>query len=210
MKPGSGRFLTLEGVDGAGKSTHVEWIVDQLRDAGLDVISTREPGGTALGEKLRDLLLHQPMHLETETLLMFASRAELLRSIIEPALQSGQWVVCDRFTDATFAYQGGGRKLGNDPVAALAQWVHPHTNPDRTWIFDVPLELARERLNRTRDQDRFEREEDSFFERTRSVYQQRARDYPERIVLVDSSKSIEQIRQVLRADIDSLILRSRG
>ena len=210
MKPGSGRFLTLEGVDGAGKSTHVEWIVDQIRQAGLEVVSTREPGGTPLGEKLRDLLLHQSMHLETETLLMFASRTELLRTVIEPALQAGKWVVCDRFTDATFAYQGGGRQLGSEPVAALARWVHPATNPDRTWVFDVPLELARERLNRTRDRDRFELEADSFFERTRAVYQQRALDYPERVVLVDSSRSIEQIRDVLRSDIESLIQRSEN
>ena len=210
MKPGSGRFLTLEGVDGAGKSTHVEWIVDQIRQAGLEVVSTREPGGTPIGEKLRELLLHQSMHLETETLLMFASRTELLRTVIEPALQAGKWVVCDRFTDATFAYQGGGRQLGSEPVAALARWVHPATSPDRTWVFDVPLELARERLNRTRDRDRFELEADSFFERTRAIYQQRALDYPERVVLVDSSRSIEQIRDVLRSDIESLIQRSKN
>ena len=206
-KLGGGQFLTLEGVDGAGKSTHVDWIVDRLRHAGLDVISTREPGGTSIGEQLRELLLYRSMHLETETLLMFASRCELVRTVIEPALQAGKWVVCDRFTDATFAYQGGGRQLSASRIEALAQWVHPTLNPDRTWVFDVPLALARERLNRHGNQDRFEREADAFFERTRSVYRQRAHDDPARMLLVDSSRSIEEIRQTLGVDIDSLIER---
>jgi len=114
-----GHFLTLEGVDGAGKSTHVQWLVDTLRSRGIEVLSTREPGGTAIGEKLRELLLHEQMGLECETLMMFAARAEHLRAVIEPALSQGVWVVCDRFTDATFAYQGGGRELGYDRVAIL-------------------------------------------------------------------------------------------
>lgn len=200
-----GKFLTLEGVDGAGKSTHVQWLVDTLREHDLDVVSTREPGGTPIGEKLRELLLHQPMHLECETLLMFAARAEHLREIIEPALARGQWVVCDRFTDATFAYQGGGRELGYERVATLENWVHPSLQPDRTWLFDVPLDVARERLNRTREQDRFEKMADAFFQRTRDIYLARAKQFPERIRCVDSTQSIEDIRIALIKDLSQLL-----
>jgi dTMP kinase len=204
-----GLFLTLEGVDGAGKSTHVQWLVDQLTERGVQVVCTREPGGTELGEKLRALLLHQPMSLECETLLMFAARAEHLQAVIEPALQSGQWVVCDRFTDATFAYQGGGRALGVERIAALEQWVHPDLQPDYTWLFDVPLAVARERLDRTREQDRFEQEADAFFERTRAVYLARAQLYPARIQRIDATQTIEQIRQHLSQQLDQLVTMRR-
>lgn len=200
-----GKFLTLEGVDGAGKSTHVQWLVDTLRTKGIEVLSTREPGGTAIGEKLRELLLHEPMGLECETLMMFAARAEHLRTVIEPALAKGQWVVCDRFTDATFAYQGGGRELGYERVAILEKWVHPDIQPDRTWLFDVPLSVARERLNRTREQDRFEKMADAFFQRTREVYLARAHANPSRVVCVDSTQSIDDIRTSLSKDIDQLL-----
>lgn len=205
MKITRGLFLTFEGVDGAGKSTHVGWVVEMLRARGINVVSTREPGGTKLGEKLRELLLHEPMHLECETLLMFAARAEHLKTVIEPALSRGQWVVCDRFTDATFAYQGGGRELGYEKISVLENWVHPNLQPDRTWLFDVPLAVARERLNRTRDQDRFEKEADSFFERTRDVYLQRASLDRDRIRIIDSTRTIEEIRQELKEDIEYLI-----
>ncbi|UOD49352.1 dTMP kinase [Orrella daihaiensis] len=201
----SGRFLTFEGVDGAGKSTHIEWVCEQLRQAGIDVCQTREPGGTPIGEKLRELLLHEPMHLQTETLLMFAARNEHLRSLIEPALARGQWVVCDRFTDATFAYQGGGRELGLERVAQLANWVHPGFKPDRTWLFDVPLEVARERLSRTRTLDRFEQEQDQFFIRTRTVYLDHARNEPGRFKVIDATQSIETVRLELQADLKQLI-----
>ena len=204
-----GLFLTLEGVDGAGKSTHVQWLVDQLTERGVSVVCTREPGGTALGEKLRALLLHEPMSLECETLLMFASRAEHLQSVIEPALQAGQWVVCDRFTDATFAYQGGGRELGVDRIAALEQWVHPALQPDCTWLFDVPLAVARERLDRTRDQDRFAQEADAFFERTRAVYLSRAQQQPTRIQRIDATQTIEQIRALLSVQLTQLVAKRR-
>ena len=204
-----GLFLTLEGVDGAGKSTHVQWLVDQLTERGVSVVCTREPGGTALGEKLRALLLHEPMSLECETLLMFASRAEHLQSVIEPAVQAGQWVVCDRFTDATFAYQGGGRELGVDRIAALEQWVHPVLQPDCTWLFDVPLAVARERLDRTRDQDRFEQEADAFFERTRAVYLSRAQQQPTRIQRIDATQTIEQIRALLSVQLTQLVAKRR-
>jgi dTMP kinase len=200
-----GLFLTLEGVDGAGKSTHVQWLVDQLTERGVQVVCTREPGGTELGEKLRALLLHQPMSLECETLLMFAARAEHLQAVIEPALKAGQWVVCDRFTDATFAYQGGGRELGVERIAALEHWVHPDLQPDCTWLFDVPLAVARERLDRTREQDRFEQEADAFFERTRAVYLARAQQYGARIQRIDATQTIEQIRQHLLQQLDQLV-----
>lgn len=205
-----GRFLTFEGVDGAGKSTHIESTCAWLRQAGVDVCQTREPGGTPLGEKLRELLLHEPMHLQTETLLMFAARNEHLRTLIEPALARGQWVVCDRFTDATFAYQGGGRKLGVDQVAALAQWVHPGFGPDRTWLFDVPLEIARERLKQTRSLDRFEQEHEEFFVRTRQVYLDLAKKAPERFKVIDATNSIQAIGLELKADLADLVSRWRA
>lgn len=199
-----GRFLTLEGVDGAGKSTHVDWLVVRLRSMGLKVLSTREPGGTPVGEKLREMLLQDAMHLETETLLMFASRAEHLHKVILPALAAGTWVVCDRFTDATFAYQGGGRALGTQRVAALEQWVHPDIQPDRTWLFDVPLEVARERLERSRAKDRFEKEADAFFVRTRAAYLERAQSQPERFLRIDATQSIAAIRATLDQDLQAI------
>lgn len=204
-----GCFITLEGLDGAGKSTHIEWLVNQLGQRGLSVIATREPGGTALGEALRELLLHSPMHLKSETLLMFAARCEHVETVIKPALAAGKWVVCDRFTDATYAYQGGGRQLGAPAVAALEHWVHADLQPDRSWLFDVPLEVARERLARTRDLDRFEQEGAAFFERTRQAYHDRVAQHPERILIVDSTVPIARIREGLSEDIDALLRRHR-
>ncbi|VCU69723.1 Thymidylate kinase [Pigmentiphaga humi] len=195
--PVRGRFITLEGVDGAGKSTHLDWLVAELRSLGLEVVQTREPGGTPLGERLRDLLLSEPMRLETECLLMFAGRSEHIRTVIEPALAAGRWVVCDRFTDATYAYQGGGRGLPAERIAVLEQWVHGGLQPDLTCLFDVPLEVARERLGRTRVLDRFEREDDAFFERTRAAYHARVQADPARFHLIDSTRSIEAIRTEL-------------
>lgn len=201
----AGKFLTLEGVDGAGKSTHLEWIANYLRQKGIRVLLTREPGGTPLGEKLREMLLTQPMHLETETLLMFAARCEHLRTVIEPALARGTWVLCDRFTDATYAYQGAGRMLGTQRVLALQQWVHPHLQPDRTWLFDLDLGIARQRLATSRELDRFEREDAEFFTRTRGGYHQLVEQMPERFMVVDASKTIQAIRDDLRLDLDHLI-----
>jgi dTMP kinase len=203
-----GLFLTFEGVDGAGKSTHVQWTVDQLRNRGFTVVSTREPGGTEIGEKLRELLLHQSMGLECETLLMFAARAQHLKEVIRPALEAGSWVVCDRFTDATFAYQGGGRELGVERIATLERWVHPDCQPDCTWLFDVPLEVARERLDRTREKDRFEQEKSSFFLRTREVYLSRAAEHPGRFTVVDATLPIDDIRILLNEQIDMLVARN--
>ncbi|MEI2418296.1 dTMP kinase [Orrella sp. JC864] len=202
---GRGRFLTLEGVDGAGKSTHVQWLAERLRQAGRDVLVTREPGGTALGERLREMLLSQPMSLRTETLLMFAARCEHIEQVIAPALAAGRWVLCDRFTDATYAYQGGGRELGAAPVAALEQWVQGGLQPDRTWLFDVPLEVARARRSQAREPDRFESEADAFFVRTRAAYQARAQDDPGRFRVIDATQGIEAIRQELAQDLRALL-----
>ena len=199
-----GRFITLEGVDGAGKSTHTVWIADFLRGQGVDVVSTREPGGTPLGEKLRALVLTDTMGLDTETLLMFAARCEHARQVIEPAMARGAWVVCDRYTDATYAYQGGGRGLGAARIAVLETWMQAG-QPDRTWLFDVPLDVARARLADAREPDRFEREGAAFFERTREAYHARAKADPGRIHIVDSTQSIEQIRTELEAGLRALL-----
>lgn len=195
MKPG--KFITFEGIDGAGKSTHLAFVADLLRAAGRTVVLTREPGGTPLGEKLRDLLLHQKMHLETEALLMFAARREHLAQVIEPALARGDWVISDRFTDATFAYQGGGRKLSRAKLEILEQWVHPDRQPDLTLLFDVPLEVARTRLDATRELDKFEQEKSEFFEATRQEYLRRAAQFPERFRLIDSTRSITAVHEQL-------------
>ena len=194
----TGKFITFEGVDGAGKSTHIASFADTLRQHGKTVITTREPGGTVLGERLRALLLHEPMDLETEALLMFAARREHLAQVIVPALTRGDWVISDRFTDATFAYQGGGRGMSLDKLSQLEQWVHGDLQPDLTLLFDVPLEVARERLQRTRDLDKFEQEQDDFFVRVRQVYLQRAEAFPHRIRVIDSTRPIADISRELQ------------
>ncbi|MCI2807594.1 dTMP kinase [Eoetvoesiella caeni] len=205
MQSQRGCFITLEGLDGAGKSTHVQWLVEHISAQGIAVVCTREPGGTELGEQLRQMVLSQPMHLKTETLLMFAARCEHIATVIEPALQAGHWVVCDRFTDASYAYQGGGRELGSAAIASLEQWVHPGLQPDRTWLFDVPLSVARERLARSRDLDRFEKEGDAFFERTRKAYHERTAQCPQRLRIVDSTLPIESVRATMREQAQQLI-----
>ncbi|WP_292933664.1 dTMP kinase [Noviherbaspirillum sp.] len=192
-----GKFITFEGIDGAGKSTHLAFVADLLKSGGRTVIVTREPGGTPLGEKLRELLLHEKMHLETEALLMFAARREHIAEVIEPALARGAWVISDRFTDATFAYQGGGRKLALDKLEALEQWVHPHLQPDLTLLFDVPLDVARARLDATRELDKFEREKAEFFQATRQEYLRRAAQFPARFKVIDSTQAISVIQKEL-------------
>lgn len=193
-----GKFITLEGVDGAGKSTHLDWIAERIRAAGRQVAVTREPGGTPLGEALRKLLLTQPMHLETETLLMFAARREHLEQLILPALAAGTWVLSDRFTDATFAYQGGGRGLDLGRIEALEDWVHQGLQPDLTLVFDLSVEKAkRRRLAAASAPDRFEQENLDFFARVRAVYLERAARYPQRIRLIDASQTIDNIRKQL-------------
>lgn len=199
-----GKFITFEGVDGAGKSSHIPWFAERLRARGKRVLLSREPGGTALGEQLRALLLNHPMHLETETLLMFAARREHIAQVIEPALARGDWVVCDRFTDASFAYQGGGRGLGPERIAVLEQWVHPALQPDLTLLFDLPLEVARARQSQAREADRFEREPGAFFERTRAAYLARAVEAGQRFRIVAADRSLEEIREELEEVAASL------
>ncbi|HCY61650.1 MAG TPA: dTMP kinase [Oxalobacteraceae bacterium] len=193
-----GKFITFEGIDGAGKSTHIAFVAECLRARDIDVVVTREPGGTSLGEKLREILLHERMHLETEALLMFAARREHIAQVIEPALTQGQWVISDRFTDASFAYQGGGRKLPMEKLGVLEHWVHPHLQPDLTLLFDVPLEVARARLDAAREPDKFEKEKADFFAATRAAYLERARQFPQRFRVIDSTQSIEAIQKELK------------
>jgi len=200
-----GRFITLEGVDGAGKSTHVAWIAERLRARGHAVLVTREPGGTPLAERLRELVLAEPMDPIAETMLLFAARADHVQRVIDPALRSGTWVLCDRFTDATFAYQGGGKGVAAELIAHLAQVSHDGLLPDRTLVFDCPYEVSRERLEQTgRVPDRFERENREFFERVRQEYLGLARSDPERIRLVDASKSLDDIKKVIEEEISTL------
>lgn len=200
----SGLFISFEGIDGAGKSTHISFVQEALAQRGIRVISTREPGGTPLGEALRDLLLKEKMHLETEALLMFASRREHIAQVIQPALDDGTWVISDRFTDATFAYQGGGRKLDLNKLNVLEQWVHPHLQPDLTLLFDVPIDVARARLDSTRTLDKFEQEKSDFFNDTRNEYLRRAAEFPQRFKIIDSTRSIEKIQQELLGIINAI------
>ena len=200
-----GKFITLEGIDGAGKSTHHAWVVDYLRKQGREVVATREPGGTDLGEKLRALLLTEPMHLETEALLMFAARREHLAKLIIPALEAGKWVVSDRFTDASFAYQGGGRGLSPEKLMALENWVQEGFQPDLTLVFDLATELASARLAGTGNTpDRFEQEKRDFFERVREAYLVRAARYPQRIRVIDAGKTLNEIQNELEQIIISI------
>lgn len=193
-----GKFITLEGIDGAGKSTHHAWLIDFLKRQGKEVVATREPGGTPLGEKLRALLLSEPMHIETEALLMFAARREHLDKLIQPALAAGKWVVSDRFADASYAYQGGGRGLAPEKIMALESWVQAGFQPDLTIVFDLPTEIACERLAKTGNApDRFEKETQDFFERVRNTYLQRAGAEPGRIKVIDSRESISNIQKLL-------------
>ena len=199
-----GRFISLEGIDGAGKSTQHAWLVDYLRAQGHTVVATREPGGTPLGETLRALLLAEPMHLETEALLMFAARREHLAQVIEPALARGEWVVCDRFVDASFAYQGGGRGLSWAKLEALANWVVGDLQPDLTLIFDAPVAIAQQRLHAaTSRPDRFEQEQSAFFERVRAAYLRIASENPQRVRLIDATQTPDNIKKLLENIIAS-------
>ncbi|MBN8765430.1 MAG: dTMP kinase [Thiobacillus sp. SCN 64-317] len=192
MNPG--KFITLEGVDGAGKSTHLGFVADWLRQQGREVVVTREPGGTPLGETLRELLLHRDMDADTELLLMFAARQEHLAGLILPALARGAWVVSDRFTDASYAYQCGGRGIPADRIATLEAWVQRGFVPDLTLLFDVPPDVAETRRAAARTADRFEREAGSFFSRVRNAYLDRARAEPGRIRVLDARLSIADLQ----------------
>lgn len=199
-----GKFITLEGMDGAGKSTHIPTIIAALQAKGLQVVSTREPGGTALGESLRDLLLHESMHAETEALLMFAARREHIAQVIAPALASGSYVVSDRFSDASFAYQSGGRGVPAAKIEQLEAWVHADLQPDLTILFDVPVEVSVARLAGARSPDRFEQQDAAFFARIRNAYLQRAEASPERFRIINGNQPIEKVEQALMQIIASL------
>ena len=198
------KFITFEGVDGAGKSTHLSWFADALRQRGVDVVVTREPGGTQLGEQLREMLLNQTMSIATEALLMFAARMEHIELIIKPALKAGKWVISDRFSDASFAYQGAGRGLSWDKLTQLEQWVHGDLQPDLTLFFDVPVEIARQRLANNESLDRFEQEQADFFGRVRAGYHRRVQENPQRYTVIDASKTVSQIKESLQELVISI------
>jgi len=208
MPPRTGRFITLEGIDGAGKSTHAGWIAAEIVACGHAVVATREPGGTALGERLRELVLREPMSHDTETLLMFAARREHLEHVIRPALARGDWVLCDRFTDATFAYQGGGHGVALSRIGELEAWVHGDCEPDLTLLFDVPPEVSRARLAQAqadgRALDKFETEAQAFFQRVRKAYLDRAAAAPQRFRVVDSARPLGDVRAQLAAHLAQL------
>jgi dTMP kinase len=185
-------------MDGAGKSTHIPSIIEMLKARGREVVSTREPGGTPLGERLRELLLHEAMHAETETLLMFAARREHIANVIAPALERGAYVLSDRFTDATFAYQSGAKGVPANKVEILEQWVQEDLQPDLTLLFDVPVEVSIARLAGARSPDKFERESADFFTRIRNAYLERARKNPQRFRVIDGSKSLEEVAKAVK------------
>ncbi len=190
-----GKFITLEGIDGAGKSSHLEFLCEQARQRGVRAVLTREPGGTASGERIRDIVLNSPMNAKAEALLMFAARAEHVAQVIEPALAAGDWVVCDRFSDSTYAYQCGGRGLARDFVVGLERLVHPGLQPDATFLFDVdPAVAAQRQRAQNRAPDKFEREQAEFFSRVRGAYLDRAREHSRRFHVIDALGDLRQVR----------------
>ena len=200
-----GKFISFEGIDGAGKSTHIESVRALLTARGKTIVMTREPGGTELGEAIRGLFLGRSMSPNSEALLVFAARREHLEQVVWPALERGDWVLCDRFTDATFAYQGGGRQLGFDRVQALADWVHPNFAPDLTLLFDLAPDAARDRVAHRGALDRIESEAIEFHARVRAAYLRRAQDEPERIKVLSSDQSKEIVRSRVLACVMQLL-----
>ncbi|MFT3856909.1 MAG: dTMP kinase [Aquabacterium sp.] len=199
----TGRFITFEGIDGAGKTTHMDALEQAWRQAGREVVRTREPGGTPLAEKLRGLFLHDAMDPLTEALLVFAARRDHLQTVIEPALARGAWVLCDRFTDATFAYQGGGRGFDLQVLATLEGWVQAGRQPDLTLLFDLPPAVAAQRLAAARQPDRFEAQDEAFFERVRSAYLQRQQAQPERFAVIRAECTPADVAQQVHAALQS-------
>ena len=197
MTMSKAKFITFEGMDGAGKSTGLEWFANALRERGVDLLVTREPGGTPLGEKLRELVLHESMHAETEAMLMFASRREHVEQVIRPALQRGTWVISDRFSDASFAYQGGGRGVPVAKLEQLEQWTHGDLQPDLTLLFDIPIEVARARLSNNVSLDKFEREQGEFFDKVRQAYLARVAKNPDRYAVIRAEKSLNEVQHQL-------------
>ena len=202
-----GRFITIEGGEGAGKSTALGHIESQLKQAGVSVITTREPGGTQLGERLREILLtpsQDAISHEAELLMMFAARAQHLEQVIYPALQQGQWVLCDRFTDASFAYQGAGREMGMSRVAKLEAWLQGEFRPDCVFLLDIDPELGLQRVRQRGQRDRFELEQMAFFSRVREAYLERAAQDPQRYCLIDASLSLEDVQLQLQQALQVL------
>ena len=199
----TGRFITFEGIDGAGKSTHIAAVAAHMRDAGAKVICTREPGGTVLAERLRELILHVPMDPLTEALLVFAARRDHVRQVIEPALVRGETVLCDRFTDATFAYQGGGRGFDTAVLAELERWVHGHLQPDLTLWFDLDASTAALRRAAARAPDRFEQQDLEFFNRVRAGYQARMDASLQRFVRIDAAQPLDAVSQQIVAALEA-------
>ncbi|MFV1992556.1 MAG: dTMP kinase [Acidiferrobacterales bacterium] len=207
-KKNTGFFITLEGGEGAGKSTNLEYIQNKFIDAGFQVLITREPGGTKVGENIRELLLHargQSISGDTELILMFAARMQHLHEIIEPALLQGKIVICDRFTDATFAYQGGGRGIPDERINTLKQWVQQGREPDLTLLFDLPIEQGLERANNRSSPDRFEKESLVFFKRVREKYLDIAEREPNRVKVIDSDKTSDVVHKQLDVILDKVL-----
>lgn len=209
----SGLFITFEGPEGAGKSTNLKVFAQALAERGCAPLITREPGGTPVAERIRDVLLsmhEEPMHADAELLLMFAARAQHLNSLIRPALAQGRVVISDRFTDATYAYQGGGRGIDPQRIAVLEDWVQGDLRPDMVIVFDVPVELGMARARARSELDRFEQEQQRFFESVRETYLQRAAADPQRYRVVDASGDLDQVRQAMQPLIDEVLERSHG
>lgn len=208
MSETRGRFITIEGVEGAGKSTHVEAVRALLEASGRQVVTSREPGGTGIAERIRGLLLdpgNRGMSHETETLLIFAARADHVARVIEPALSRGKWVICDRFTDATYAYQGGGRRIDEGRLSILEDWVQGSLRPDLTLILDLDVGQGLERAGKRSDRDRFEREQLDFFERVREGYLARAKSFPDRCRVIDASRTLDEVRDDILSGVRGLI-----
>jgi len=202
-----GKFITIDGVEGAGKSTQIDFICEYLKAKGIRIVLTREPGGTEIGEKIRTLLLSNStgqMHADTELMLMFAARNEHIQNKILPALEKGDWVLSDRFTDSSYAYQGGGRGLDVSRIAQLESWVMQDFTPDMTLLLDVPVEIGMSRVASRGEKDRIEMEEMDFFDRVRQAYIARSREFSDRIKLIDSSQTIEHTTKQISAILDTL------
>lgn len=204
----TGKFITIEGIEGVGKTTNIDFIHGLLVGAGKQVVLTREPGGTSLGEDIRGLLLghkHDGMSDDTELLLMFAARAEHLHKIIQPALAADKFVLCDRFTDATYAYQGGGRGISLEHIEVLENWVQNTLRPDLTLLLDVPVEVGLARAGKRSAPDRFEKQQGDFFERVRAMYLQRATAEPQRHVIIDASQPLADVQSQIKIAIQAFI-----
>ena len=203
-----GRFITVEGTEGVGKSTNMAFIESWIKKSGEELVITREPGGTELGEKLREVLLdakEQSMCDDTELLLMFAARAQHLQEVILPALEAGKWVLCDRFTDSTYAYQGGGRGIDMSRIAELEQWVQGDRRPDMTIILDLPVEVGLERAGKRSAPDRFELEKHDFFKNVRDTFLARAKENPKRYAVIDASPSLDEVQQSIQSVLEGLV-----